>query len=41
MHSINIYPVNDAIGFLNAYPLDCDLSVAALSSFYTTVACII
>ena len=26
IHRIKIYPVNDAIGFPNTYPLDSDLS---------------
>ena len=27
IHWINLYPVNDAIQFVNAYPLDSGLSV--------------
>ena len=26
IHRINLYPVDNAIGFSNAYPLDSDLS---------------
>ena len=26
IHRINVYPLNSAIGFPNAYPLDSDLS---------------
>ena len=26
MHWINVYPLNDVIGFLDTYPLDSDLS---------------
>ena len=27
IHWINLYPVNNAIGFRNTYPLDSDFSV--------------
>ena len=37
---INHYPVYNALGFPNFYPLDSNLSRIALSNIWTTVACV-